>query len=453
MNEELEIFTPSPQRGGVGQVTRIEGSNRASELYPIGFLQRDGNVLTGAPSSPGVLNTGADTWSDLPDHIHNRRGGSAVLVPEGPEGATDVMLMGGAAGDPDIDGVVHAEASSEILDTETPGGGWQPGPSYDVSRSQANVVQLPDGSMVAVGGGAGSSPDDGNYLTDEEAGTRRQVELYDPVDDTWRLGPPQEEDRTYHSTAVLLPDGRVLSAGDDFHPAQEDGWYSREDTAEIYSPPYLFRGPQPAIQSAPEELGYGEPFTVDTTGGAASAVLMAPGATTHAFDMQQRNVPLQRTGGSGGELALNSPATGAIAPPGYYMLFTLTADGVPSEASWVHLDGPYVPKPEEPKQVEDANGPAVTVKVIRPRGARASLRALVTSDEAATVKVRIKLRAQGRKAGGRSASLKFGGAGKQQLSMFVKGKSSRGLRATVTVDARDPKGNASAWTRKLRVAP
>jgi hypothetical protein len=244
----------------------------------------------------------------------------------------------------------------------------------------------------------------------------------------------------------------VLSAGDDFHPAL-DGWFSQTDTAEIYSPPYLFQpGTRPTIQTAPAEIGYSKQFTVTGTGGANRAVLMAPGAATHGFDMQQRNVELEVEGVSGASIRLQAPSGGGVAPPGHYMLFVLNSDGVPSIAEWVHLDEPakepVAPK-AIPKETPPDPGPEVAVKLLRPN-ARGVVRAIVTSDEAATVKVRVKLTAKGRKAGGRSAKLRFKGAGKRRIGIRPKGRL-RKLRAKIWVDARDPQGNASAWARKMRV--
>ena len=83
--------------------------------------------------------------------------------------------------------------------------------------------------MVTIGG-----EDSATSSTNERA-----VELYDPVTGSWRTGPSQVETRAYHSTALLLPDGRVLSTGDDRNPSSPD------DTGEVYSPPYLFKGPRP----------------------------------------------------------------------------------------------------------------------------------------------------------------------------------------------------------------
>src|SRR5207247_3082335 len=116
---------------------------------------------------------------------------------------------------------------------------------------------------------------------------------HDPGTHSWRLGPAEQQFRTYHSTALLLPDGRVWSAGDDGNPFQPDGERSTSDTAEIYSPPYLFAGRRPKIEHAPATLGYDATFQVRTKAGKEQqAVLIAPGATTHATDMSQRMVRL-----------------------------------------------------------------------------------------------------------------------------------------------------------------
>ena len=100
----------------------------------------------------------------------------------------------------------------------------------------------------------------------------------------------------------------------------------------------MFR-PRPQIVSAPHELKYGETFEIATSGPTATqAVLMAPAATTHAVEMNARRVELAVTPTATG-LSATAPPSGRIAPPGHYMLFTMTSDGTPSTASWVHIDG------------------------------------------------------------------------------------------------------------------
>jgi hypothetical protein len=87
------------------------------------------------------------------------------------------------------------------------------------------------------------------------------------------------------------------------------------------------------------EIPWGRKFAVHTSADVGEVVLMAPGATTHAADMQQRRVPLritERVSGQGVNAV--SPDGAALAPPGWYMLFVIDRDGVPSVARWVHLD-------------------------------------------------------------------------------------------------------------------
>ena len=133
---------------------------------------------------------------------------------------------------------------------------------------------------------------------------------------------------------MLLPNGRIVSAGDD-GPAGGGG---QSDEIEVFSPPYLFKSARPTITSAPAQVGFGAQFTVGSAEtNVTSAVLVAPGATTHANDMHQRLVPLVMSPVSGG-YALTAPASANIAPPGYYMLFLVNSDGVPSVASMVRLD-------------------------------------------------------------------------------------------------------------------
>ena len=67
-----------------------------------------------------------------------------------------------------------------------------------------------------------------------------------------------------------------------------------------------------------------------------SVVLIRAGAATHSFDFEQRFVGLTYQVVGGG-LQPKAPANGNVAPPGYYLLFIVNNDGVPSVARFVHL--------------------------------------------------------------------------------------------------------------------
>ena len=212
-----------------------------------------------------------------------------------------------------------------------------------------------------MGGGTGDGAQ-GLYTFQDQ---QRQIEIFDPATGTWRLGPSQAEGRAYHSTAVLLPDARVVSAGDNFNPDGAGG--DSSDTAEIYSPPYLFKGPRPEITSAPGSAAWGDTFGVYSPDPVSRAVLVAPGATTHGYDMNQRVVELAITRSDPGVgIDVKAPPTSSVAPPGYYMLFLLNAQGVPSVANWVRLD------PSSPNQ------PTFTNKaVVKGKGAKVKGKSLI----------------------------------------------------------------------------
>jgi hypothetical protein len=141
--------------------------------------------------------------------------------------------------------------------------------------------------------------------------------------------------RGYHSIALLLPDGRVLSSGGDNEP-----------NAEVFSPPYLFQGARPTVSSVPANISYGQPFVVQTPDAAAitAVTLVRLSSVTHAFNMNQRFVRLAFSPGTN-QLTVTPPSAGETAPPGHYMLFLLNAAGVPSIASIVRLSNDVVPTP------------------------------------------------------------------------------------------------------------
>jgi hypothetical protein len=357
LNYDFEVFKPGPAPGTVGSFSlHPEVDVPDALLYPHLFTLPDEQVMVAGPLPKHAAlidarDPGAPiTWTELPRSLEQRNGGNAVLEPGGPRGSWKVKMLGGIGGASLPDGSRLPSGTTETFDAQHPDEDWQADSPLKISRSYQNTVLLPDRSMVTVGGGYGENEADGVYRIDSD-GARRQVELYDPDSGQWRLGPAQMEDRGYHATAVLLPDGRVFSGGDNKHPLEPNGDNSRTDTAEIYSPPYLFEGKRPAIKKAPKHAGWNQRIKVKTKGKAkaTTAVLMAPGATTHGNDMNQRLVPLRakvkrvvkRKGKKRGYngLQVTTPPSPGVAPPGYYMLFVLDKKGVPSVAKWVQLRG------------------------------------------------------------------------------------------------------------------
>ena len=342
-NPDVEIFNPGA--GAVGTITK-QGTLTGQfigDYYPHMFWMPDGKGIVAGPytnDSWTFSNPGTGTFTPV-DNVANlqrtRVWGNAVMVPSPTPGtvSSKILEIGGSDTSPDYNNA-PATNTTEQYD-EAAGGSWASQSSLNIGRSHLNTVLLPDGSMVAVGGGVGSNSSQNRLWT--ATPDQMQVELWNPSTRTWSLGPSQLENRAYHSTAILLPDATVLSAGDD-----RNGGFDR-DTAEIYKPAYLFKGARPSISSAPAQIAYNGTFNVDTPDtNVTKAVLIAPGAATHAVDMNQRYVPLvvaQRTGG----VTLTAPANSNTAVPGYYMLFLVNANGVPSVAKWVKLTGTAPPPP------------------------------------------------------------------------------------------------------------
>jgi hypothetical protein len=364
-NEDLELFNPPTQGGGLGSMGFLgpeavlddPGMPQRGDYYPHLFWMPNGRGLVAGPftndswwfdvpANPATF--GTSSWTDVPNFNNSRAWGTAVLVPGGPDGSHQVVQLGGS--EAPITGDDPATNTADVFDEVA--SRWTRHDTGDTfalnqARSHANTVLLPDATMVTVGGGLGSTSgaSDSGAPGQWAANTpQKRIELWDPATRKWRLGPPQREFRTYHSTAVLLPDARVVSAGDDYNGSTGTPADFTHDSAEIYEPPYLFDGdspaPRPDLVSAPQSIQPGQRFDIGTDPAkpaAAKAVLMAPGATTHAVDMNQRYVPLEVTGASLGRLSVKAPPSVNVAPPGYYMLFVLDAGGTPSCAAFVRL--------------------------------------------------------------------------------------------------------------------
>jgi len=194
-------------------------------------------------------------------------------------------------------------------------------------RSHHNLTILPDGTVLVVGGGRNTDGMD-------QAQAVYEAELWSPETETWSTMARMQVPRLYHSTALLLPDGRVLVAGGGrFQDPQLD-----QLRAEIYSPPYLFGGARPTITLAPGRAAYGSTFVVTTPDASdiTRVSLVRLGAVTHSFDQDQRFLNLGFQPGDG-SLTIDAPANANLAPPGYYMLFVVNSAGVPSVAAFVRL--------------------------------------------------------------------------------------------------------------------
>jgi hypothetical protein len=345
-NSQLEIFNPTEDPNGVGTWSYAPQGNRVTDLYPHMTLLGNGQIFLGGPGpdDSAVLDPATMKWTDVSDHGPRRMYGTEVLDPNGTGPSEKVTEIGGYPNANDS-GTYAAVATTQSIDLSVAAPDWNDGPSMHVARADHNTLWLPDGEMLTVGGGDGRV--NGSQYILKPGNPEHQVELFDPATGQWRLGPAQQINRAYHSTAVLLPDGRVLSAGDDdpsasYQRPNRPFEGSDRNSGEIYSPPYLFRGPRPQITSAPNAALYNSAFHVGVTNANPAdthAVLIPPAAVTHATNPNPRIVPL-RSAAVGDGLDLIAPANANVAPRGWYMLFVVNSQGVPSVATWVRIGYP-----------------------------------------------------------------------------------------------------------------
>lgn len=339
-NATAEIYTP----GSGWSPEYANGWPASLGNYPRAHLTPHGDLFfSGAQLDSHRFDPTALTWNQnvaRTTHGATRRYGSSVLLGLRPPLYTAHILIAGG-------GATAATDSTEIIDLGVSTPQWQPTGSLNFKRVEHNAVLLPNGTILAIGGSKTNNKIDDN-------GEGRFSEMYDPETGDWTIMDQQAYWRLYHSTALLLPDGRVASLGS--NPQQ--GTY--EQHIEIYSPPYLFAdngdlANRPNLTNVPAQIDYTQSFevTTNTPGAIKEAVLMRPGASTHAFDMEQRLIELEIAPTQDGKLQLVGPPSANIAPPGYYMLFLLASAGVPSVASFVQLvsnpsNGPPPSDPQAP---------------------------------------------------------------------------------------------------------
>jgi galactose oxidase len=162
-------------------------------------------------------------------------------------------------------------------------------------------------------------------------------EIWNPQTETWREVAAHVTPRNYHSVALLLPDGRVLSGGGGLCGTCP----TNHPNIELFSPGYLFNADgsladRPTILTAPSSTRYGNTFSVTTDAEIERFHLVRLASTTHALNTDQRFLSLEFTR-AGNAYTINAPSDSNIALPGYYMLFALDPQGVPSVAKTVRL--------------------------------------------------------------------------------------------------------------------
>ena len=319
---------------------RLTTATLGLQTYPYLHLAPNGKVFfTGPEGTSRYLDTAdSGAWSFVAERVGGERisGGSVMYEPG------KVVMMGGREG-------TNVKNTAEIIDLNGAATWTATGVgSMANARIQMNATILPDGKVLVTGGS--------NSL-DEAAGAILQAEMWNPATKNFTPMASMAKKRLYHSTAILLPDARVLSAGGGRPPGPQFPDLHNSN-AEIYSPPYLFTtgggaATRPTIDShLSKAVRPGDQIFVTTpeASSISDVTLIALSSVTHTANMSQRFNRLTFTQGMGG-LNVTMPANSNLCPPGYYMLFVLNSNGVPSVARIINVNSANAAPPGAPSNL------------------------------------------------------------------------------------------------------
>ncbi|MBG0562705.1 galactose oxidase early set domain-containing protein [Actinoplanes aureus] len=316
---------------------------RVFPTYPALFVTRDERLFFSGSNAgygsdtegrtPGLWNTRTNKFQVVPglrDPAMTETSASVLLPPAQEQKV--MILGGGGVGDSPV-----STARTAIVDLDVPQLAYQPGPDLPHPTRYLNTVVLPDDTVFTSHGSSG-------YRGGSYQGAKRSdlltAQIYHPDSNEFRTAAAPTVGRNYHSEALLLPDGRVLTMGSDpiyARNGRDPGTF--EQRIEIYSPPYLFgKGERPAVTGGPTVVKHGGKYTFTSpdAGRVRSARLVRPSAVTHGTDVDQRSVALTASAVPGG-VRVTVPKERGVLPSGWYMLFVTDDSGVPSPARWVQV--------------------------------------------------------------------------------------------------------------------
>jgi Galactose oxidase-like, Early set domain len=232
-------------------------------------------------------------------------------------------------------GVGYSDTSTgriDVVDLKRRHPRWSPAAELPSGTRYPEAVITPDEKVVIAGGSRG--------YRGEHASDLFECHLYDPrTNKLTKLASPSVG-RDYHSEALLLPDGRVITLGGNplFADKADTAPANFEQRIEIFSPPYLYRGSRPRIAGGPRHVAHGQTarYSTPDADAIASARLLRPSAVTYVTDVQQRSIAL-KIAKRAGRLQVTIPTSRGLVPPGWYMLFAADRRGTPSVAYWIRV--------------------------------------------------------------------------------------------------------------------
>ncbi|MBB1259508.1 galactose oxidase-like domain-containing protein [Streptomyces alkaliterrae] len=335
VSEKVELYDPKTKKW------KTLPKERYFPTYPGNFLTEGGKILfTGTSSgygpadegrTPGLWDWRTDRFTKIPgisdpDALETSM---AVLLP--PAQDQRYMVLGGGG----IGESRKVTDKTRIVDLKADKPRFTDGPPlYRPARYPSSVI-LPDDTVLTTNGSAGYR----GYSSSDIL----RAQLYNPGTNTSRPVADPLVGRNYHSGALLLPDGRVMTFGSD--PLFDDKANTKPGTflqqMDVWSPPYLFRDARPTLTAPDKEpqrvkLGGTAAFGTDDPSEIKQMRLIRPSSFTHVTNVEQRSIALDFERTSDG-VEVTVPKDPTLVPPGYYMVNAVDGDGVPSKAVWVHV--------------------------------------------------------------------------------------------------------------------
>ncbi|WP_019073141.1 kelch motif-containing protein [Streptomyces hokutonensis] len=328
-----EIYDPKTKKW-------TPGPKRYFPTYPALFLTKGGKLFYPASNAgygpankgrePGIWDLKTNKFTTVaglrdPDETETS---SSLLLP--PAQDQKVMILGGG-------GVGESKKSTPrtaVVDLKQDSPVFKDGPNLPQGTRYLNSVIMPDDSVFTTNGSS-------DYRG-RSASNIFKAQFYDPKGNAFREAAAPMVGRNYHSEALLLPDGRVVTFGSD--PLFDDQANTKlghfEQRMEIFTPPALHKngGNRPVLQDGPETLDrhHRATFRTDHPDRVVKARLMRPSSVTHTTDVEQRSIELGLVK-DGKSVTVDVPNDRALVPPGWYMLFVTDAQGTPSEAKWIQV--------------------------------------------------------------------------------------------------------------------
>jgi hypothetical protein len=330
---ENEIYTPATKTWRKApQLKRTFPTYPALFLMPSGNLfYTSGNAGFGDPKvgrTPGIWDLSNNTFKIVPGlrDPDETETSSSLLLP--PAQAQKYMIIGGGG----VGQSQQTTARTAVADLDRPNPRFEPGPNLGQPTRYPSAVIAPNNEVIITGGS--------RLYRGEHNSDIFECHAYNPQTNKLSKLAESTVGRDYHSEALLLPDGRIVTLGGNplYGNAEDTAPGTFEQRIEIYSPPYLYHGARPVLTGGPSQVTRGATalFTAPHPEAITAAELIRPSAVTHVTNSEQRSIAL-KIRREAGAIQVTIPTGAGLVPTGYYMLFVTNKQATPSVARWVHV--------------------------------------------------------------------------------------------------------------------